>query len=144
MNTVTVSATTPSSQIFSSTSGLPSASGGAVSGNGGSVQSVAASRMAVVDSVDISGRSRLAAEAREGVVAYTDDVVVRNDAEIVRAPEEPAAAAAKVEFDYDNSGEKVMKFMDNSDRLVYQLPSELTLQLRESTDKADHIVNTMA
>lgn len=53
-------------------------------------------------------------------------------------------SAAKVEFVYDVKGELITKYLDSSDRLVYQLPSELMLHMKEGETKSKTAVNTKA
>jgi len=51
---------------------------------------------------------------------------------------------AKVEIVYDQKGALITKYMDSADRLIYQVPSELTLLLRETVSKSDSSVDTKA
>jgi len=50
-------------------------------------------------------------------------------------------ALSKVQFVYDERGDLIVKYMDASDRLVYQIPSELMLYQKESALKAGSSVD---
>ena len=99
-----------------------------------------------VDTISISDQSRRAVTDAQKQAAAADEAQKKKDPpEVLLSNKVKSdAAVAKVEFTYDAKGEKVVKYMDTTDRLVYQLPSELTLQLRESTPKSDSVVSTQA
>lgn len=47
--------------------------------------------------------------------------------------------AAKVEFVYDTKGDLLVRYMDSSNRLIYQAPSELMQSLREAALKNESV-----
>lgn len=100
-----------------------------------------------VDTVSLSSQSRQAvAEVKKeetAVEAAEREKAVREESTIANS-ERSSGAAAKVEFVYDLNGELSVKYMDTSGRLVYQLPSELVLQMKEAASKADTTVDTKA
>lgn len=53
-----------------------------------------------------------------------------------------ARSMANVEFVYDLKGELSVRYLDTADRLIYQVPSELMVRMREATAKADSALNT--
>ena len=102
---------------------------------------------ASVDTVSLSSQSRQAvAEVKNeetAIEAAEREKAVREESTIANS-ERSNGAAAKVEFVYDLNGELSVKYMDTSGRLVYQLPSELVLQMKEAASKADTTVDTKA
>lgn len=121
-------------------SGLPlQADGGAGSGSvaaGASVGNLVNS----FDTVSISSRSRRAVvgEMEKGVTpeAAQKEKVKKEEANIRLKSESSGQAPAKVEFVYNQRGELIVKYMDASDRLVYQVPSELMLLQKETAAKS--------
>lgn len=55
-----------------------------------------------------------------------------------------STSIAKTEFVYDAKGELIVKYMNTTNKLVYQIPSELMLKLKESEAKSTASVNTNA
>jgi uncharacterized FlaG/YvyC family protein len=55
-----------------------------------------------------------------------------------------SGSIAKTEFVYDAKGELIVKYMNTTNKLVYQIPSELMLKLKESEAKSTASVNTNA
>jgi len=91
-----------------------------------------------VDTISISLQSRQA-------VTDLEKEKAKSEISSVIAKGKPSdQAAAKVEFVYDLNGEVITKYLDSSNRLVYQTPSELMLRLKESTRKTDLSVDTKA
>jgi uncharacterized FlaG/YvyC family protein len=66
------------------------------------------------------------------------------ETEPVNIKETSNRSAAKVEFVYDLKGELITRYLDSSNRLVYQAPSELMLLMKESDSKTKAAVNTKA
>ena len=61
------------------------------------------------------------------------------------ADSEPSVRAmGKVQFAYDLKGDLSVRYMDASNRLIYQVPSELMMRLKEAAAKSDSSVNTKA
>lgn len=56
----------------------------------------------------------------------------------------PDGAIAKVQFFYNQSGDVGIKYLDSARRLVYQTPSVLMMQLKESLSNPDTSVDTKA
>ena len=91
------------------------------------------------DTVSISSQSRQAVVG-EIQKELTSEVVKKENA---RKEEVNARlngnvfeqAPSKVQFVYNQKGELIVKYMDASNRLVYQIPSELMLFQRESASK---------
>jgi hypothetical protein len=52
------------------------------------------------------------------------------------------SSIARVEFVYDLKGDVSVRYLDTADRLVYQVPSELTLQMREAVAKSETSIDT--
>lgn len=102
---------------------------------------------ASVDTVSLSSQSRQAVadvkKEETAVKAAEREKVVEKESAIANS-EGSNEVAAKVEFVYDQNGELSVKYMDTSGRLVYQLPSELQLQMKEAASKADTTVDTKA
>lgn len=100
-----------------------------------------------VDTVSLSLQSRQAvAEVKKeetAIEAAEREKTAKEESAIANS-ERSNGAAAKVEFVYDLNGELSVKYMDTSGRLVYQLPSELVLQMKEAASKADTTVDTKA
>ena len=63
-----------------------------------------------------------------------------NDAKNNNEPD----SAAKVQFFYNQRGDVGIKYLDSARRLVYQTPSVLMMQLKESLSKPDSSVDTKA
>lgn len=100
-----------------------------------------------VDTVSLSSQSRQAVadvkKEETAIKAAEREKAAKEESTIVTS-ERSNEAAAKVEFVYDLNGELSVKYMDTSGRLVYQLPSELQLQMKEAASKADTTVDTKA
>jgi len=91
-----------------------------------------------VDTVSLSTQSQQAISAEKKEEAKQEEAKkVVNVKPYDQAP-------AKVEIVYDQKGTVITKYMDTADRLIYQVPSELTLLLRETVSKADTSVDTKA
>jgi hypothetical protein len=70
--------------------------------------------------------------------------VIKEEANRVNVSEKSGRAPAKVQFVYDLKGELSVRYMDTASRLIYQVPSELMLQLRDAASKSDSPVDTKA
>lgn len=101
------------------------------------------------DTVSISAQSRRAVP-----VVKKDDVRIEDakreqlkkeaEAAVAKQSQKADRAIAKVQFVYNLKGELSIRYMDTADRLVYQIPSELMMQLKEAAAKADASVDTKA
>lgn len=92
------------------------------------------------DTVSISSQSRQVV-AGETSKEPTPEVAKKEKAKKDEAKslvngEGPVGAQAKVEFVYNQRGELIVKYKDASNRLVYQIPSELMIFQREMASKA--------
>ena len=91
------------------------------------------------DTVTISSQSRLAVAGevkKELVPDVTKKEKSKKDEANARVNSEGfERALSKVQFVYNQRGELIVKYMDASDRLVYQIPSELMLFQKESALK---------
>lgn len=99
-----------------------------------------------VDTVSISELSRQATDARKETALDEEAKKERTKKEAARFSdrEKPARVAANIQFVYDVKGQLKVRYMDTADRLIYQVPSELMLRLRESEAISDISVNTKA
>jgi hypothetical protein len=89
------------------------------------------SKATPVDTVSISSRSQ-----------QTKTASKKEEATIVSSSDKSGRIAAKVDFVYDLKGELITKYLDTANRLVYQIPSELMLRLKEAEAKSDSSVDT--
>ena len=58
--------------------------------------------------------------------------------------EKSAGAMTQVQFAYDMKGDLSIRYVDSADRLIYQVPSELMMRIKEAASKLDSSVNTNA
>lgn len=91
-----------------------------------------------VDKVSISE------ELRQTMADVKKEVAKKEKADPQKSTQKLDMAAAKVEFVYDLKGELSIRYLDNASRLIYQVPSELMLSLRESLANSDSSVDTKA
>ena len=97
--------------------------------------------------VSISTESRLAlSDVKKEEVSF--EVAEREKANKDEAhavsDESAKGASSKVQFVYDQKGELSLRYLDASEGLIYQTPSELMLSLKEAALKADSSVDTKA
>jgi len=100
-----------------------------------------------VDRVSISFQSRQAmtdVQKEKTAIEESEREKAIKEAASRRNSGKSDGAAAKVQFVYDLNGELSIRYMDASDRLVYQSPSELMLQMKEAASKSDSSVDTEA
>lgn len=91
-----------------------------------------------VDTVSISPR------LQQTLTDVKNDAVNKEQANDAKINHKHDSAIAKVQFFYNQKGDVGIKFMDSASRLVYQTPSELMMQLKESLSKSDTSVDTKA
>lgn len=101
------------------------------------------------DTVSISSQSRQAGAEVNKETVPSPEVAQKEKARKEEAlarinGKKPEQALAKVQFVYDQKGELSVRYMDASDRLIYQIPSELVLYLKEAAVKAESTVDTKA
>lgn len=97
--------------------------------------------------VSISSESRLAlTDVKKEEVPFeaAESEKAKKDEKRVVNGESAEGASSKVQFVYDQKGELSLRYMDASDRLIYQTPSELMMSLKEAALKADSSVDTNA
>jgi F0F1-type ATP synthase membrane subunit b/b' len=102
---------------------------------------------AAVDRVSISFQSRQAikdAKKEETAIEESEREKAIKEAASRTNSGKSDGAAAKVQFVYDLNGELSIRYLDTADRLVYQSPSELMLQMKEAASKSDSSVDTEA
>lgn len=100
-----------------------------------------------VDTVSISELSRQAVTDARKETALVDEPKkekIKKEAARLNDNEKPGRGTANVQFVYDLKGELKVRYMDTADRLIYQVPSELMMRLKESAAKSDSSVNTKA
>ncbi|MEI6306705.1 MAG: hypothetical protein WCP33_07775 [Deltaproteobacteria bacterium] len=68
----------------------------------------------------------------------------KEEANSVKNIDNSGKAAAKVQFVYDLKGDLSIRYMDNNNRLIYQVPSELMIRLSEAASRSDSSVDTKA
>lgn len=125
----------------------PSAARAMVAPNAGTVLNKEATHIQV-DTISISDQSRQA-----GVVVKNEGTLSL-EAQREKAKKEEASKAntlgksdgvmSKVQFVYDQKGTLSVRYMDSANRLIYQVPSELMLRLKEAASQSDSSVNTKA
>jgi hypothetical protein len=100
------------------------------------------------DTVSISSQSRLAVSGvkkEELPLEVVKKEKAKKEEATVRANgENTAQAFQKVQFVYDQKGELSVRYMDASDRLIYQIPSEIMLYLKEAALKTGPSVDMKA
>lgn len=99
------------------------------------------SQQTPVDTVRISDQSRQAMSDVKKEEALIERANKEKSKNLLNS-EVSDKAAAKVEFVYDLKGDLSIRYMDSSDRLVYQVPSELMLRMAEAGSKPDSSVDT--
>lgn len=91
-----------------------------------------------VDTVTISNRSR------QTVTEAKREEAEKEEPNKVKNSEKYDRAIAKVQFVYNPKGDLSIRYMDTASRLVYQIPSELMLRLKEAVLKSGSSVDTKA
>lgn len=93
-----------------------------------------------VDSISISQ------QARKAITNGGQEASQKNNLEKKNPVQEnsnvTSSVTAKVQFEYDLKGDLVTKYVDSSERIIYQIPSELKLRLAEFVSKSDSSLNT--
>jgi hypothetical protein len=100
------------------------------------------------DIVSISSQSRQAVagvKKEELPLEVVKKEKAKKEEATVRANADSAEQAlSKVQFVYDQKGELSVRYMDASDRLIYQIPSEIMLYLKEAALKSGLSVDMKA
>ncbi len=134
--------TQPSSFLSDSKSNVPIHSDAGTLFKGSGANEISGGMPASVDTVSISSRSRQVAGdvTKEIPAEVAKKEKVKKEETTVRLKVESAERAlSKVEFVYNQRGELIVKYLDASDRLIYQVPSELMLFQRESASKVSSV-----
>lgn len=129
---------------------LPQASSTAISNASRQLQNEAAlkennapakaNNPAAADSISISPQARQA--IANGDKEKPSNNSVKKDNPAQENSTDVTAATSKVQFEYDLKGELVTKYMDSSERVIYQVPSELKQRLAEFLSKPESSLNT--
>jgi len=100
------------------------------------------------DTVSISSQSRQAVagvKKEELPLEVVKKEKAKKEEATIRAKSESTEQAlSKVQFVYDQKGELSVRYMDASDRLIYQIPSEIMLYLKEAALKTGLSVDMKA
>lgn len=100
----------------------------------------------LVDTVNISDQSRQAGGSIKAEQAQSDESkkqsVKREETNKAFNSAKSAGSTAKVQFVYNQKGDLSIRYMDNANRLIYQVPSELMLRLKEAAAKSASSVDT--
>lgn len=98
------------------------------------------------DTVSLSAQSKLALiqikKEEQPLEAAKREKAKKEGANMLSSGEQTSGVASKVQFVYDLKGELKVQYLDTADRLIYQVPSELMLHLKEAELKADSAVDT--
>ena len=101
-----------------------------------------------VDTVNISDQSRRALPDLKKDESLSEEAktkkTAKKEAKTSNTDERSDSAMAKVQFVYDLKGELSVRYLDKANNLIYQVPSELMLQMREAASKSEVSVNTKA
>ncbi len=82
--------------------------------------------------------------SKENSGEKSDEVMPKVKADKENSNEKPDGVMSKVQFTYDMKGDLSVRYMDASNHLIYQVPSELMLRLKEAESKSESSVNTKA
>ena len=96
------------------------------------------SRQVPSDTISISSQLRVTI----GDVKKESEKKVETSKE--KGSEKTDGAMSKVQFAYDMKGDLTVRYMDVSNNLIYQIPSELMMRIKEAESKSDSSVNTKA
>ncbi|MDD2539794.1 MAG: hypothetical protein PHH28_01975 [Desulfuromonadaceae bacterium] len=62
----------------------------------------------------------------------------------VSSSEQSGSVMAKVQFVYNQKGDLSVRYMDAANRLIYQVPSELMMRMKEAASKLESPLDTKA
>lgn len=101
---------------------------------------------AAVDSVAISIQSRQSISDISKKEATIEETKKGNTqiADIAKNSDISGRTISRVQFVYDQKGELSIRYLDSSDWLIYQVPSELMMRLKEAAAKSGSSVNMKA
>jgi hypothetical protein len=99
------------------------------------------------DAAPFSDTITISLQSRQAVADARKEEAKREKAqkESVDNPEasgKSGSSIARVEFVYDLKGDVSVRYLDTADRLVYQVPSELTIHMREASAKTETSIDT--
>lgn len=147
MTPATVSGLAQSLPLFSGTKPDSSPQGDRSGTQGTQGQATKDGIPETVDTVSISELSRqTVTDARKKTVLAVEPEKekAKNEAAQLTGNEKPGRGTANIQFVYDLKGELKVRYMDTANRLIYQVPSELMMRLKEAAAKSDSSVNTKA
>ena len=98
------------------------------------------SKSSTVDTVSLSPELRQALADPSKKEAKVDEPNTLNDSHTLTS----ARSMAQVQFVYDLKGALSVRYMDTTDRLIYQVPSELVMRMKEIASNANSPVDTKA
>lgn len=140
MTTAVASGTSQTLPFFS---GLKSSAGSdsreAAPGNPGS-STAKEGTVFPADTVSISSRQSKLETADPEKEKTKKDENKKDDAAADR--EKPDKPTAKVQFVYNQSGDLSVRYMDTASRVIYQIPSELMMRLKEMEARTNSSVDT--
>ena len=103
---------------------------------------------APTDTVSLSAQSKLALieikKEEQPLEAAKREKAKKEDAKTLGSRAQTGDVVSKVQFVYDLKGDVKVQYLDTADRIIYQVPSELMLHLKEAALKADSAVDTKA
>ena len=100
----------------------------------------------VIDTVNLSGKS-LQASSSITKTQIEDTKKLEQKKETLKKVEgttNMGSTSSRVQFVYDQKGTLMVRYMDSADRLIYQVPSELMMRLKEMDFKTGSSVDTKA
>lgn len=101
-----------------------------------------------VDTVSISAQSRLVQKDVKKNESTSEEAKKKAPEKersvLADKGEKSDRSIAKVQFVYNLKGELSVRYLDTANNLVYQVPSELMLQMREAAAKSEASVDTKA
>jgi uncharacterized FlaG/YvyC family protein len=103
---------------------------------------------ASVDTISISEQSRQAQSEVKNAGSTSEEakkkVAAKTESTAIDSGDKPHSSIAKVQFVYNLKGEISVRYLDTANNLIYQVPSELMMQMKEAASKAEASVNTKA
>ena len=83
----------------------------------------------------------LSPQSRQATSDTAREEAKKEQAHTVNSSKKSVRTMARVQFVYDLKGNLSVRFTDTANRLIYQVPSELMLRLKEAASKSDSSVN---
>jgi hypothetical protein len=86
----------------------------------------------------------LSEQSRQAMTDVSKEEVKKEAATKATNGESPIRAIGEIQFVYDQKGDLSIRYMDASNKLIYQVPSELMIRMKEYAAKSDSSVDTKA